>query len=218
MAFFFKLGGIYNISYSAWKTNPTRIYVFILFGNPVLPKVHALNLGAKQLSMYDKAKIIHTIVRLSKIPNISTYSGRLLYRIFLTYLKPQIGKCYRTYFHQYITRASLINYGINKKEDFGPNDLKVYNPNMLNEAKRDFLVRILNMYSKRGVELHDVQASLAKIQAKIPTQPGVVTPTKPNATPQTPTKPSDETQTPGQPTPEKSIEEQTQDSLDKIGY
>ena len=89
---------------------------------------------------------------------------------------------------------------------------------MLNEAKRDFLVRILNMYSKRGVELHDVQASLAKIQAKIPTQPGVVTPTKPNATPQTPTKPSDETQTPGQPTPEKSIEEQTQDSLDKIGY
>lgn len=170
MAFFFRIGAIYHITYSQWKTNPDRIYIFVLFGNPVAGKIHALNLGARQLTTMDKARIVHTIVRLSKSPAASKFSGDVLYRIFLTYLKPQIAKCYRTYFHQYVTRASLINYGLNKKEDMSPEDLKVYNPQMYLEAKKDFLVRMINMYTMRGFEVTDLQNSLAKIQGRFPNQ------------------------------------------------
>ncbi len=229
MAFFFKTGALYHIKYSAWKTNPTHIYVFILFGSPVTPKIHALNIGAKQLSMLDKAKIVHTIVRLSKIPNISTYSGALLYRIFLTYLKPQVQKCYRTYFHMYVTGASLINYGLNKAEDFQSYDMRVYNPQLLEEAKRDFIIRILNMYSRRGVELKSVQNAFAKIQKQIPKPtPEAI---KDQTEEKTPQRVSDEpmykpeeqpfSQIPKPPTAEelkKEKSETEEDELDKIGY
>ena len=56
MAVFLKTGSIYTLYYSHWKTN-LKIYAFILWGNPISPKVHALNLGAKQLTTVDRAKI-----------------------------------------------------------------------------------------------------------------------------------------------------------------
>jgi len=185
MAFFMRTGALYSISYARWKTNPDRIYLFILFANPVLDKVHALNLGARQLSTLDKARIVHTIVRLSKIPTASKYSGQVLYRIFTSYLRDQIKHCYRTYFHSAITRATLFNYGLNKKEDFSDADLRVYNPNMLQEAKRDLLVRMINMYTLRGIDVADLQANLAKISPTYPTSQPTMATTQPTITPVT---------------------------------
>jgi len=205
MAFFFKIGAIYHVSYSRWKTNPDHIYIFILFGTPVIDKVHALNLGARQLTTLDKAKIVHTIARLSKVPTASKYSGQVLYRIMLTYLRPQVAKCYRTYFHQFVTRASIINYGLNKKEDFTAEDLKVYNPMMYQQARKDFLVRLMNMYTLRGFDVKDMQAGLAKINAKIPDQTGTATPLKPGES-QTPVAPTP----PSWAQPKEPIEEKTQ--------
>ena len=195
MSFFLRTGSFYHVTYSRWKTNPDRIYLFILFGNPVLNKVHALNVGARQLTTLDRARIVHTIARLSKVPTASKYTGQVLYRILLTYLKPQVSKCYRTYFHTSITRASLINYGLNKKEDFSPEDFKVYNPQLLNEARADLLVRLINIYTMRGFDVQDLQVSLASVQAKIPSgQPALVTTTFTSTTPPiTPTTNVEET-------------------------
>lgn len=214
MSFFLRTGSFYSISYARWKTNPNRIYIFVLFGSPVTDKVHALNLGARQLSTLDKARVVHTIARLSKIPTASKYSGQMLYRIFTSYLRNQVKLCYRTYFHSSITRATLFNYGLNKKEDFTDADLRVYNPNMLQEAKRDFLVRMINMYTLRGLDVQSLQASLAKIG---PTQP--IATTQPTITPVT-----SETQEPGEETIEPEIEEPAPedqnppDDLGGMGY
>lgn len=215
MAFFLRTGAMYSISYARWKTNPDRIYIFVLFGNPVLDKVHALNLGARQLSTLDKARIVHTIARLSKIPTASKYSGQVLYRIFLSYLKDQVKHCYRTYFHSAITRATLFNYGLNKKEDFTDADLRVYNPNMLQEAKRDLLVRLINAYTLRGLDVENLQASLAKISPTYPTAQPTIATTQPTITPVT----SDEQE------PEEGAEEpgddegpSSPDDLGGIGY
>lgn len=170
--YLFRLGAIYSINYSFWKQNPTRIYIFILWGNPVAPKIHALNLGARELTTVDRAKLVNVIVRLSKVPSSTVYSGRLLYKIFLTYLKPQVKKCYRTYFHSGVTRASLLNYGINKKEEFSEHDLKVYDPLLHQNAKRDYLIQLLNLYTRRGLDLKNVRDQLAKmpVLTKVPTK------------------------------------------------
>lgn len=166
---YLKLGSIYTLMYSHWKTN-FKVYAFILWGNPIIPKIHALNLGAKQLTTVDRAKLVHTISRLSKVPNASVYNGRLLYRIFTTYLKPQVAKCYRTYFHSFVSGASLLNYGLNKKEDFSEQDLKIYNPYMYNQAKADYLIKLLDMYTRKGLDLKHIRDTLAHIQTA-PAQP-----------------------------------------------
>lgn len=163
MAFFFRTGAIYSLYYTHYKEN-LKVIAFIMFGNPLIPKVHALNLAAKQLSSMDRAKLVHTIVRLGKVPNASVYNGRMLYRIFVTYLRPQIKKCYRTYFHAFVSSASLINYGLNKPEDFNENDLKIYNPQLYLQAKKEWLVRIMDLYSRRGVDFKAVQDQFAKVQ------------------------------------------------------
>jgi hypothetical protein len=163
MAFFFRTGAIYSLYYTHYKEN-LKVIAFIMFGNPLIPKAHALNLAAKQLSSMDRAKLVHTIVRLGKVPNASIYNGRMLYRIFVTYLKPQVKKCYRTYFHAFVSSASLINYGLNKPEDFNENDLKIYNPQLYLQAKKEWLVRIMDLYSQRGVDFKAVQDQFAKVQ------------------------------------------------------
>jgi hypothetical protein len=163
MAFFFRTGAIYSMYYSHYKEN-LKIIAFIMFGNPLIPKVHALNLAAKQLTSMDRAKLVHTIVRLGKVPNASIYNGRLLYRIMLTYLRPQIKKCYRTYFHMFVSSASLINYGLNKPEDFSENDLKIYNPQLYLQAKKEWLVRLMDLYSRRGVDFKAVRDQFAKVE------------------------------------------------------
>lgn len=167
--FSYVFGAIYSIYYSHWKKN-IKIYAFILHGNPITPKVHALNLGAKELTSVDRAKLVHTIVQLSKANNATLISGKTLYRIFLTYLRPQVRKCYRTYFSHFILRASVINYGLNKPEDFSESDMKVYNPNLYLAAKRDFFIKILNTYTRRGVDVANVKNALAKVEAKMPQQ------------------------------------------------
>lgn len=176
---FLKLGAIYTLMYSQWKTN-FKVYAFILWGNPVTPKIHALNLGAKQLTTVDRAKLVHTISRLSRVPNASVYNGRLLYRIFTTYLKPQVAKCYRTYFHSFVTGASLLNYGLNKKEDFNEQDLKMYNPYMYNQAKADYLIKLLDMYTRKGLDLKHIRDTLAHIQVAPapPTSPATQVPSQ----------------------------------------
>jgi hypothetical protein len=91
----------------------------------------------------------------------------------------------------------LFNYGLNKKEDFTAQDLKVYNPSMLQDAKRDLLVRLINMYTLRGMDVADLQQSLAKIGAKVPTgQPPLPPPVTPvTSEDQTPEKETEEIET-----------------------
>lgn len=170
MAYNFKQGGIYSIFYSAWKHNYKNI-IFVLYGNPVSPKLHALNLADVKLTVVDRAKLVHVIAKLSKIPNVGFYSGQVLYRIFLQYCKNQVHKCYKTYIHTNISSASLVNYGINKPGDYGVNDMRLFDPKRLAEAKKDFLVRFLDLYTHRGIQLKNTQETLAKIQSKPYLQP-----------------------------------------------
>ena len=141
---FLVTGSIYSISYSEWKTNPYKIYVFILYAGP--NKIHALNINARQLGSIQKVKIINVISKIGKIPQASQYTGRVLYRILRKYLPNEIRLCYRTYKRQYITKTTLINYGLKTKEDFDAiervkNMERKDNPQLYNEAKKDLIIK-----------------------------------------------------------------------------
>jgi len=155
-----KTGAIYSLRYVRWKTN-YRIYAFIMFPGGGSTKTHLLNIGAKQLNILDRAKIVRVIVQLSKIPNSNKYNGRLLYKIFKSYLPREIKKCYRTFFTNYITQASLINYGLNKSEDFTELELSSQSKELFEQAQKDFQVKAMNLYSKRGVKLNEVKKTMA---------------------------------------------------------
>lgn len=174
------LGSIYSLWYQQWKTN-NKVYAFILFGAG--QKVHALNLGARQLNVSDRAKIVRVIVKLTKIKQSTKYNGALLYRIFKMYLPREMNKCYRTYYRQWITRSALINYGLNSEEDFSELELKFQDKNLSAQAKNDFLVKMLNMATGRGTAMTATTSTFAKpIEDATPIKP-TPTGTKPPAEP-----------------------------------
>lgn len=155
-----KLGAIYALRYSQWKKN-YKIYAFIMWPGGGVTKTHLLNLGAIQLSIIDRAKIVRTIVRLTNAPSASKFNGRLLYQIFKTYIPQQIKKCYRTFFIHYITHAALINYGLNKEEDFSELELSGQSKDLYAQAQRDYIVKAMNLYSRRGAQMKEVEKTLA---------------------------------------------------------
>lgn len=157
-----RIGGIYTLYYSQWKKN-YKVYAFILFAGP---KVHALNLGAKELTTIDRAKLVRTITRLSKIPAATKYDGKMLYRILSTYVRPQIQKCYRTYHNHNILRAALINYGLNDESEFSEMELKGMNKQIFDQAQKDLMVKMMNMYSGRGVKMAEAEDQFATIPEK----------------------------------------------------
>lgn len=187
-------GAIYSIWYSQWKTN-TKIFAFILYGGPGVNKVHALNLGAVQLNVVQRVKIIRVIAKLAKIKESTKYTGALLYQIFKTYLPNEIKNCYRTYLRQYIVRASLINYGLNRKEEFTELELQMQDKQLFIQAKADFFMKMLNLYTGRGVQKTTLENSFAK--AVIPPKPPVVSSAgkevKPTTTPTQPGTPTETT-------------------------
>lgn len=156
---FAKVGSIYSLRYAHWKTNPV-IYVFVLYsgaGN----YFHGLNLGARQLSIVDRAKLIHIIKQLSRVPNAHTYTGLVLYRIFQRYAASQIGKCYRTYLQEFITAGALINFGINKQEHFKDFELTYQNKSLYDAAKSALIVKLMNLYTNRGFQAKKIIDSFA---------------------------------------------------------
>lgn len=209
-----KTGAIYTLLYSRWKTN-FKIYAFVLFGNPIIPKIHALNLGARQLTTIERAKLIHVINRLSKIPNINKYTGNMLYRILLTYCRKEVRKCYRTYFHQYVIGASILNYGLRTKEEFTAEDYKTYNKMLYEYAKKDYLVTLLNMYSRRGVNLKHLQDALSKTQTQIDTKKQSTQNTSSNQTQQ---QQQEQTKTTTTTTTTKTPPKQNDDEFGNMGY
>jgi len=132
-----------------------------MFGGNAFTKTHLLNIGAKQLSIIDRAKMMRVIVNLSKIPNSSKYTGRVLYTIFKAYMPREMAKCYRTFHTNLITQAAIINYGLNKEEDFSEFELSGQSKLLYAEAQRDFQVKAINWYSKRGVNLNALKDTLS---------------------------------------------------------
>ena len=159
---FLKVGAVYSFFYQRWKHN-MKIYAFILWPGLGSGKVHALNLAARDLNVLDRARILNIIVKLSKAQGASRYSGAVLYRIFKTYARYSVSKCYRTYFMASITKVTLINYGLNQETDFTEAEKNFYNNKELYEqARKDFLIRMLNMATGRGATMLKLQDSLAK--------------------------------------------------------
>lgn len=157
----FITGGIYNIEYSNWKHN-FKIYGFMLYGSVGSPKVHILNLSAKELSTVSRIKLMRGIITMSKIQNSAISSnGAMLYRIFKTYYPQEIKHCYRTLWNTYITRSALINYGLHPKEYYANVPQNFQNNMLLLKAQNDMMMKMFNMYSQRGVEMQAMQASLA---------------------------------------------------------
>lgn len=158
-----RTGAIYSLYYLRWKTN-FKIYAFILWPGGGTTKVHLLNLAAKQLNIMERARIVRTIARLMKIPNATKYNGKLLYKIFKTYLPIEIQKCYRTFFPQYIHSAALINYGLNDPSKFTEMELSGQAKSLYDQALRDFQVKALNWYTKRGYDMEQVKKMMASAQ------------------------------------------------------
>lgn len=197
-----KTGAIYTLRYVRWKTN-FKIYAFILWPGGGMTKTHLLNLGAVQLTIIERARLVRTIIKLAKVPTATKYNGRLLYQIFKTYHRNEIKKCYRTFFTHFITQASLINYGLNSADEFSELELRGQNKQLFDQAQKDFQIKALNLFSQRGAQMKEVEkqfagsttggkATVSKEQEKpeVPneneTKPGTITE---NKTPQTPNKP-----------------------------
>lgn len=156
-----RTAAIYSFWYSNWKTN-MRIIAFVFYAGQNSQLVHALNIGALQLTSYDRIKIITTIKKMSAIKNTTFYNGRLLYKIFKTYLWPQVKKCYRTYNKLYISRVTLVNYGLNNPSEFSIQELNGFDKTQYNLAKRDMVVKIMNLYTQNGAKLSDYRNIFAK--------------------------------------------------------
>lgn len=155
-----KIGAIYSLRYQRWQTN-YKIYAFILWPGGGATKTHLLNIGAIQLNVIDRARIVRTIVRLSRIPQATKYNGRLLYKILKRYLPNQIRKCYRTFFTNFITHAALINFGLNNPEDFSEMELGGQSKELYLQAQRDYQVKAINWHSKRGYDMKKAETSMA---------------------------------------------------------
>ena len=113
--------------------------------------MHCLNLSAVQLSTLNRIKLVNIIKRLSVLDNATKYNGRVLYNIFKRYAPDAVRQCYRTYWRQYISRYALTNYGLNKKEDFDELEKNYQDKSLFESAKRDLIVSMLNMYTRKGV-------------------------------------------------------------------
>lgn len=155
-----KIGSIYSLRYTRWITN-YKIYAFVLWPGGGDTKTHLLNIGAKQLNIMERTKLVRIIVQISKTPNANKLNGRVLYKIFKTYAPREISKCYRTFFTNQITGASLLNYGINKSEDFSQIELMGQSKELYDQAQRDFQMKAINWYSKRGYDMKKTGESLA---------------------------------------------------------
>ena len=165
----FRTAALYSITYSRWKNNRT-IYCFVLYGGPNSQKVHALNIGARSLTVGHKAKLANIIAKLSKVPAARQWDGAMLYRIFKTYLPKEVALCYRTYFHTYITHAAVINYGFNDPNSFEEWELSQSNKELFKAAGRDLYIKLLNMYTGRGVKMKTVEDSFAQVSAPVDTK------------------------------------------------
>jgi len=183
-----KVGSVYSILYSNWKTNPNRIYLFILYCG--VSKIHAINIGSRSLTQRNRMMLIRIISQLSKLPMSTKWNGRQLYAIFKRYAPDAVRQCYRTYWRQYVTTSTLVNYGLNKKEEFLDIELKYVDKNLFNKAKSDVIVNTLNLFSKKGVQLSSVNQAFAKPTPTVPgtsidTKVGNETATDQNTNPQT---------------------------------
>lgn len=140
---------IYSFYYTNWKTN-VKVYSFVMWSGGGR-HIHILNLASVQLGIIGRSKLLTVIAKLCKTPGANLMSQRVLYRVLKTYLPREISKCYRTMFPQYIVRPALINYGMNKKEDFTEAELNLYNDKyMFERAQQDFMVKMINLVTGRA--------------------------------------------------------------------
>ncbi len=144
-----RLGSIYNIYYSQWKSN-IKVIAFVLY--PGMAKTHILNLAAVQLSTVDRLQITNIIKRLSAVKSSSSYGGAMLYNIFKTYAPQAVKKCYRTIWKHNITEGALINYGLNDKDSFTDLDLIGNSKKMIDQVKNDFIVNSIDLITGNGVK------------------------------------------------------------------
>lgn len=168
-----RVGAIYSLTYTRWKHN-RLIYSFILYAAPGNDKVHALNLGCRELGTIGRTKLANIISRLSKVSAAKQWDGATLYRIFRTYLPREIALSYRTYFKAHISQASLINYGFNSPDSFTELDLSQNNKVLFEAAGKDLFIKLLNMYTGRGVQMQAVEDSLATVGVAANTPDNVI--------------------------------------------
>ena len=161
-------GTFYTMFYARWKTN-LKVYAFILYGGFASDRVHALNLGARQLSSMERAKLFAIIRRLGSVPAIRTLQGPYVYRLFRTFAKKEMSKCYRTYLRSYITRASLINYGLYKEGQLPISAFTsmVFDRTLYAQAQRDLVVKMINS-NMRAYDMGKVQGMFSKPGAVAP--------------------------------------------------
>lgn len=159
---YFSVGTIYSIKYLDWKTNP-KIFGFIFYQgttrNTPGNKIHILNLAAVQLSLLDRVRLFNIIKQLTKVESARYYTGLVLYRIFKTYARHQIKKCYRTLHADRVAMASIVNYGIKRKEDIPRESFIFSNKTLYYMAQRDIMKRKMDNFLSRDVERNDIAKS-----------------------------------------------------------
>ena len=193
---------IYNIYYNNWKTNPPDNRIIFVLYTPGVGKVHCLQLSAKQLSLFNRMKLINIISRLSKVPAAQKWNGKILFNIFKKYAPEALRQCYRTLWTQYIARYSLINYGLNDPNTFLMEEKAYQDKNLYQQAKFNAINQLLKMYTNKEYKpnetmfakpIHDKPIANTKPNTIDPNKPvvnpGSVPPTKPGTTNQ-PSKPN----------------------------
>ena len=179
MRYLIPTGCVAALRYTHWRHNQ-KIYAFILYSGAMTDRIHALNLAALELNAAERAKLVRTIIRLSKVPAASMLTGRMLYMIFKKYHPQEVKKCYRTYLFSRVVGYSIAAPGLNKAEDVKPEKIGKPDPVLANQARADIILRALHLHSQRPSALAKVKAMFAG------------TPTKP-----APAEPAKKTETPG---------------------
>lgn len=149
---------IYRIYYSGWKTNIRPIVFPIWVGSA---KIHALSINAPQMSRFAQMKFVGMLKRLMSVNGANKYPGAMMYRIFRMYGPEIVRSSYRTFWKAQVNRFTLLNYGLNSKEDFANLDTQFRNADLYKEGSGQIITKIINNFTNKST-IKEYREFLAK--------------------------------------------------------
>lgn len=151
---------IYRIYYSHYQQTLNPI-AFVLFTGPGT-KVHCIYLNAPGMDSFARMKFIGILKRLKdlKVP----WNPRMMFRILKVYAPEVLRAGYRTLWKIYVNRIALINYGLNKEEDFSK---ELMQENLKDRAlfyskNKETISKVLDQLNRRGISVTKYNSVFAK--------------------------------------------------------
>lgn len=151
---------IYRVNYAHYQQTINPI-AFILFSG-VGSKIHCIYLNAPGMDSFARMKFIGILKRLKdlKVP----WNPRMMFRILKVYAPEVLRSGYRTLRKIYVNRIALINYGLNKEEDFSKEMLQesLKDRALFYSKNRETVSKVLDQLNRRGISVTKYNSIFAK--------------------------------------------------------